>query len=190
MARRRLLLLTTALGGLLPDAASTMASADKGADRINFPAEQREFRAPGWLLQVQALDGWQSPAARAQLWQTGTDEPRLRWSRSLAHSYGPREALINAQGQVLLIDEWINVSSKRALMLIANDGRIIATHGYADIVAALRTTPAAVSSKAKRGPWLAGDAQLSADGRQVRIAVAGQVLLIDLQDGRLSAAAP
>lgn len=188
MALRRLLL-STALGGLLPGAARAMTSADKRSDRISFPAEKREFRAPGWLLQIESLDAWQSPAARAQLWQTGT-ETRLRWSRSLEHSYGPRDALINAQGQVLLIDEWINVSSKRALMLIGTEGRIIATHAYADIVAALRTTPAAVSSKAKRGPWLAGDAQLSADGRQVRIAVAGQVLLIDLQDGRLSVAAP
>jgi hypothetical protein len=151
--RRRLF--GAALGSLLV----VGARAGVESDRITLPPERREFHSSNgqWRLRVEALDpGWHKTDVAAELLHGAVASGQSRWRMPLAHTYGPRDAWVGADGMVLLIDEWINVASQRALVLIAPSGKTLASHGYAAIVAALGTTPAELGRHARRGGWMAG----------------------------------
>ena len=105
-----------------------------------------------WRLVIEAVDGWKTAVARARLVSRRADGTEVQaWSRRLPHGYGPRDALVTAGGQTLLVDEWINVRSRQALVLIGVDGQTLATHDHAAIVAASDADAAAVSRHARRG---------------------------------------
>jgi len=179
-------LLVAALGSLL----SASAGASMQSDRIPLPPARRELRSANgqWLLRLEAVDpSWNTTEVVATLLSVAAGGGEtLRWRLPLAHAYGPRDAWLGADGQVLLIDEWINVASPRALVLIAADGRAIATHSHAAIVAALGSSSAQVARHAKRGVWWAGGPRLTDDSTQLRFEAAGQALLMRLRDGALS----
>jgi hypothetical protein len=194
--RRRLrpALLALPLAGWLarPAARPAPAPVPPGApieiqDRIDLPPPRREFSAPGggFVLVVETRYGWASAYPVARLLQTGADPPRQLWQRLLVQQFGPRTALVSPQGRVLLVDEWINVSSRQALQLIDADNRVLATHGHDAVVAALGGDADAVARHARSGTWLGAAPVLSADGRTARIPAGGRTLLVSLADGRL-----
>lgn len=199
--RRRLLRAATALP-LAALAALSRAGANASAnvpanvqakaivieDRIELPPSPREFWAPGqrYLLRVETLDEWRSPYPSARLFELREGRPSLLWSRVLTQQFGPRAALVSAQGQVLLVDEWINVDSRQALQLLDRSNRLVATHDHQTLVAALGASAQAVVREARSGTWLSASPVLSADGSQARIRAGGRTLLVDLASGRLS----
>ena len=50
----------------------------------------------------------------------------VKWERELPQHHGPRQALVTKSGQVLLMDEWINVLSRYALVPMAPSGVTVA----------------------------------------------------------------
>lgn len=152
-------------------------------DTIELPPLRREFASADgrFRLLIESLDAWRSPQARASLFQGG----ELRWQATLEHHHGPRFALVSPLGQVLLVDEWIRVASRRALQLYAPDGRRVVSYSLQQLIKRLGVTPAAVNKAARMGPWLAAAPLLSADGGQAQLQLAGRSLWLAMADGSL-----
>ena len=186
-ARRSLILGLSALlfgsVGAQPPPAMPISS-----DRITLPPARREFTSPdrSYLLVVETADRWKTFYPTARLFRTGQGKPVLCWTRVLTQQYGPRGAVVAGDGHVLFVDEWINVTSRWALMLLDVDNRVIATHDYKTAVSALGASPDEIAAHARSGTWITDGPALSADGKSARIAAGGRTLVVSLQDGSLS----
>jgi hypothetical protein len=155
-------------------------------DRVDFPPLKRQFASPsgGFLLNVDALDGWKTPKAVATLHDAAG---AVLWRRELPHHHGPRRVLVTGGGQVLLVDEWINVISRYALTLIAPDGATIAQYTAEQIITLLAVPRPAITANARYGPWVSDGPSLSPDGKSVLFKAGGRTLVLRLADGVLSA---
>lgn len=160
------------------------------SDRMAHPPLRREFVSPEGRLRlvIETLDRWQTQSPRAQLFRVGTGQPVLLWTRTLPQHFGPRNAVVADDGHVLLADEWININSPYALMLIDVANTLVATHDHAAVMAALRATPGEVGANARNGTWMTEGPRLSAGDQRASIAAAGRTLVVELSDGRLATA--
>ena len=158
------------------------------SDRLEHPPVRRDFASPDrrWLLVVETSDRWKTPHPAARLIRIVQSRQEPRWTRELPQELGPREAIVANDGHVLLVDEWINVSSRLALMLLDVENRVVATHTHAAVVAALGVPLADVSVHARSGTWLTSGPVLSADGQSALVTAGGRTLAIRFADGRLS----
>jgi hypothetical protein len=190
--RRRLLCAGLALplvgGALQARAAAAPGKTIEVSDSIDLPPARREFWARGrkYLLVIENTDHWRTLYPSASLFDTSSSTPRRLWTRVLTQQFGPRTAATSAQGQVLLVDEWINVTSRQAVQVIDLHNRIVATHDHAAVVAALGASAEAVVRAARSGTWLTAGPELSDDGRVARLAAGGRTLVVSLADGRLA----
>ena len=151
------------------------------ADRMDLPPAERRFGS-GFVLTVKTLDGWKTPLGRATL---ADARGGVKWERELPHHHGPRRVLVTKSGQVLLVDEWINVLSRYALMLIAPSGVTVAQYSGEQIISLLGVPRAAIRLNARVGAWMT--AEPSAVGDSVFFEAGGRRLVLRLADGQLSA---
>ena len=161
-------------------------------DSITLPPVQREFASPSgeFTLIVSADDQWQTPRASAVL-STGRSGARQPlWTRELPHHHGPRKVLLSDQGDSLLVDEWINILSPHALMLIDRRNQLVADYSAQAVLAALGLSAREAGASAREGPWLAEGPNLSADGQRALLRAGACTLEIRLRDGKLSSDCP
>ncbi len=160
------------------------------ADRIVLPPDRREFSSPSGshVLTLSSADHWQTRLALAQLQQRSGSALTPLWQKTLPQERGPRHVLVTDSGAVLLIDEWINVPSRHALMLLAPDGKELAHHGIDALVRLLGVSRRTVAEHGNLGIWLSAAPVLSDDGNAVFLASAGRKLILRLADGQLSVA--
>ena len=137
-------------------------------------------------LQLRANPNPHAARATASLWELNTTARKLLWTRELAHRPRPRFALVGNEGQVMLLDEWLNLRSELAVMLIDEDNRTLAVHDLEAVRSALGVPIAALASKARHGAWMQALPALGAQGETVEVAAADRVLVINLRDGVLS----
>ncbi|PSR17138.1 hypothetical protein C8255_14120 [filamentous cyanobacterium CCP3] len=159
-----------------------------GRDAIPYPPLLRHEVSPGGTYHLvltleQEADGTRRTVA--SLFETMGDRCQQVWSRRLPHSYGPRLGLVNDRGTVVLLDEWINVASPYAIVVMEADGEVKAQHSFDDIVAITDGSRAEVVEQAAQGFWLSGYPELNRDGAQVSIPAAGGHLTLDLATGEL-----
>ncbi len=161
------------------------------SDSIDLPPVRREFWSPDrqFLLVVESADDWRTLYPRASLLDARSAQRPPLWSRLLQQQFGPRAALVSAQGQVLLVDEWINVTSRWALMLLDARDRVVASYDHDAVVAALGVPAERVMQQARMGPWLAAAPVLAADGRSARIPAGGRTLVVSMATGQLTSQA-
>jgi hypothetical protein len=154
------------------------------ADRVNFPPEERRFESAsgGFILTVQAVDGWKTPRVAATLRKAGG---QALWQRELPHYHGPRYVLVTEEGRVLLVDEWINVVSRYALTLIATDGITLAEYSAEQIFSLLAVPRRVISDDARFGPWITEGPTFSADSKSVLFKAGGRSIRLRLEDGRI-----
>lgn len=107
------------------------------------------------------------------------------WSQPLPHSYGPRLAIVNDRGIVVLLDEWINVASPHAIVVLDSEGAVMAQHSFDDIVAVTRQSRAEVVEQAAQGFWLAGNPEINRAGSRLVVPAAGGLISLDLATGEL-----
>lgn len=114
--------------------------------------------------------------------------PRRRslWNRPLPHEQGPRDALVSDSGAVVLLDEWINVVPRHAIMLIAPDGRTLALYSGEQLFAVLNVPREAISANARNGVWMSSEPIPGADGKTVEFRCARRGLTLRLADGKLT----
>lgn len=157
-------------------------------DAIHLPPLQEDFTDARrrWRLVITAVDGWRTPRSAAELFELQGARQTLRWSRALPHEYRPRFAAVGSRGAVLLVDEWINVTSRLALQLLDPTGRPLAQYGFDQLQSRLGVSAHAVASAARWGTWVQALPQADAAGDRVRIGAAGRTLVVDLGDGSLS----
>lgn len=157
-------------------------AAETAADRITRPPVRQTFTAGPYQLVITATDSWQTPAATSKLYEGGT----LRWQKALPHQYGPRFSLLSPQGQVLLVDEFINVASPHALSVIDAEGKTIAQLSFDEVKTALNLPAAELTRQATSGWWVSAPPVLNAAGDRAFISTGGTTLEVDLATGSLS----
>jgi hypothetical protein len=164
-------------------AASAEPEVTMATDSIRQPPVRQTIEAAPYQFNVVASDRWQTPMAKGEFYEGD----HLLWQQDLPHQYGPRYSLIGQQGQVLLIDEYINVASPYALTVIAPDGQVTAQYSFDDIQSTLAVPRADIVRQAASGWWVSAPPTLSADGQTALIATGGTRLQVDLATGRISA---
>jgi hypothetical protein len=107
------------------------------------------------------------------------------WVQPLPHSYGPRLALVNDAGIVVLLDDWINVASPRAIVVMGRNGAIKAQYSFDDLVEVTGQSRAEVVDQAIQGFWLGGDPEINRAGSHAVIPAAGGQISLDLATGAL-----
>ncbi len=163
--------------------AKTVAD-EVAVDSISHPPLEQVFTKGDYRLVITAGDQWETPVAIAQLYEGNT----LQWEQTIPHSYGPRFALVSAQGQVLLLDEFINVASDRAVTVISATGEPIAQHSFNDVKNTLSVSAAALTQQASSGWWISAPPRLNEPAGKALVAAGGKTLEIDLNQGELKVA--
>ncbi|HEY9761255.1 MAG TPA: hypothetical protein V6D07_01955 [Trichocoleus sp.] len=185
-----LLLAPWGMAGALPgEASSTMLSNDAIA---RPPAHQEVVSPNGSYILILAAPvnrdtmTWDTKQVDATLYSTQGTLCQPLWSKTLPQEYGPRFALVNDQGQVALLDEWINVASPHAVMVMNSTGKVVAQHGFEDLAARLQVSRADIVDAARFGWWISRAPALIRNGEMVQVSTAGKQLKIDLETGALS----
>ncbi len=167
---------------------SLSSAAGAATDSIPLPPTREELFSPSknYVFVLSTPDNWKSKKAVGELFQVTTNTRKRLWTRLLPHEYRPRYVLVGSEGQVLLLDEWINVKSRYAVMLLSRENHLVAQHDF-DAVRNLLDVPVAkVVRMAKYGWWIASPPTLDTSGEIVRVEAAGKVLIIHLCNGYLS----
>lgn len=161
-------------------------------DRIAVPPVQREFASPSgeFMLIVSADDQWETPRASAALYAGRPGARQQLWTRQLPQHHGPRKVLLSDRGDSLLVDEWINILSPHALMLIDRRNQLVADYSAQQVLAALGLSAREASASAREGPWLVDGPHLSTDGQGALLRAGACTLEIRLSDGKLSSVCP
>lgn len=159
-----------------------------GQDAIPYPPILRHETSPAGryhLILTLGPDAAGRQRTTASLFEARGDRCQRVWSHTLPHSYGPRLALLNDAGIVVLLDEWINVASPRAIVMLGLDGEVKSQHGFDDIVAVTGQSRAEVVDRAVQGFWLGGTPEMNRAGTQLSIPTAGSWLTLDLATGEM-----
>ena len=162
------------------------------ADSISLPPEREEFISPNqrYVLVLSTSDGWHSKRAIAELFEREADRRTLLWSRTLLHEYRPRYAIVGSQGNVLLLDEWINVKSRFAVVILSRDNHLVAQYNLDAVQEILDVPMSDIVQQATRGWWITAPPTLSSTRDRAYVETAGRHLVVDLQTGSLSVSAP
>lgn len=164
-------------------------SAAKG-DWISLPPDREAFASVDGRhrLTIRSIDeqGWSSRQSRAEMQQLVGNRWQEQWRLQLPHHYRPRFAITANRGVAVLLDEWINIRSPLAIMVIGGDGKVLATSTTDSVLQTLGVPANIVITSAKFGFWLQSKPALTADHQHVEVQTAGKVLRIRLEDGLLS----
>lgn len=114
---------------------------------------------------------------------SASDRREILWSRDLPQHFGSRYVRVNDRGSVLMLDEWTNVRSRFAVLLVDRHNREVARHDTDAVRAALSVTPAEMVRKAKHGVWITAPPVLPGDGKAATVEAGGRTLAIGLADG-------
>lgn len=167
-----------------------MSSAPQG-DWIPHPPDREEFQSGNgqYRLTIATADtsGWKSRRSTAELQQRGAGNWQTRWKTDLPHAYRPRFAAVSARGEVILLDEWINIISRLTVVLMDPTGKIVASKGSDAVLAALGLPASEVVPKAKHGWWLQAPPRVTDDGLDIEVRAADRVLRIRFSDGTIRA---
>jgi hypothetical protein len=166
----------------------TLAPGSMAKDVIDLPPASREIPSPrgDYVFVVSTPDAWKSLKAKGELFRLSDGRRESVWSQQLPQEYGPRYALVGPEGSVLLVDEWIHVESRYAVMVVDAAGRVVAQHAFGDVQGVLDVPVAKVVKLASLGWWVTTPPVLDAERGVATIGAAGKVLGVRLSDGRLS----
>ena len=157
-------------------------------DFIAFPPTHQEFSSPDgkYVFVLSTVDNWTSKQAIGELFEGGDEGRQSLWQYTLPHEYGPRYVLVSSQGQVLLLDEWINIASRQAVMLLSRENAVLAKYSFDTLQKILAVPRASIVAMARYGWWIASPPTLDQSGETAKVETAGKVLVIDLENGELS----
>jgi hypothetical protein len=159
-----------------------------GEDAIARPPAHQAIVSPNQshILVLQSQTGERPQHSIATLYKADGTLCQPQWSQSLPQEYGPRFVLVADDGYTVLLDEWINVASDYAVMVLDPAGQVVSRHSFDAVAAVLRTSRADIVEAARYGWWISSAPILSRDGQAVQVNTAGKRLRIRLTDGRLS----
>ncbi|PZO22839.1 MAG: hypothetical protein DCF25_01675 [Leptolyngbya foveolarum] len=166
-----------------PSTIVMVESADSNAngDRLAHPPIRQTFTSGTYRLVISTEDNWKTPLTQAKLFQGST----VLWEKALPHQYGPKFVLIGTQGNVLLLDEFINVASPHAITLIDIKGQAIAQHSVKAIQTTLNLSTADLTKQATTGWWISAAPTLNQLENCATVLTGGTTLSIDLETGAI-----
>lgn len=163
--------------------ALTPVAKSVAADRLALPPERQSTSNGAYRLEIVGETGWLPPTPTATLY----NDNALLWQKQLPHQYGPRFALVGAGGQVVLLDEYINVASSYAIALIDPTGKETITYSFDDIQTFLQDiSRAELTRQAASGWWISSQPQLDQTAQHALVETGGTTLQINLTTGELS----
>ena len=164
-----------------PSKMVAIAASDTSSDRLAHPPMRQTFTADPYQLAIFSEDNWQTPLTQAQFLKANT----VLWEKALPHQYGPKFVLVSTQGNVLLLDEFINVASPHAVTLIGTSGEVIAQHSFQDVSQALNVSAADLTRQATSGWWISTPPLLADLGNYAVVKAGGTALEINLTTGSI-----
>jgi hypothetical protein len=157
-------------------------------DSISLPPKQAELRSPSgeYLFVFETVPGAKPPRSTGTLFRTTDGERTILWSRELPQEYRARFGAVSDGGRVLLLDEWINVASPYAVMVLSPQGELIAQHDFDAVAAVLGVSRNEIVAAARTGWWIQAPPSIVAGSEVATVAAAGKLIAISLLDGSLS----
>jgi hypothetical protein len=159
-------------------------------DRIALPPLREEFYSPSqaYLLVISTADHWQSQRGLASCYQLHGGASRLLWQRTLPHQYRPRFVVVSDGGGAVLLDEWINIKTPYAVMIMDRRGGVVAQYDFDAVARLVGVAGADIVVQARYGAWLTGVPRLGPTGDSVLAEVGGRHLAIQLRTGQITIA--
>jgi len=169
------------------DAARSEVAAGIMKDAIDLPPAVREFQSPNgkFVLTLSNSDNWTTRFVCAQFDAVSGPSRRRLWKQVLPHEHGPRQVYLTDAGAVVLIDEWINIPSRHALMLIDHNGQTLAHQSLDALIRILGVQRQAITVHARLGVWLMAHPVISTNGAVMSIPVENRSLDLKLTTGHL-----
>ncbi len=87
---------------------------------------------------------------------------------------------------MVLFDDWINVASSRAVMVLDPSGSEVAVHGFQEVQRTAGVPGSDIVASAKFGPWMQSQPRLSPSGDLALVETGGRTLAIRMDTGVLS----
>lgn len=176
------------LGDALGDAQEDVGTAETGGDAIARPPAHQVITSPSGnrILVLQAPQNWADKRFTATSYTVSESLCQAQWSQTLPQEYGPRFTLMNDQGYLVLLDEWVNVASDYAVMVVDPEGQVVAQHSFDQVAALLRVPRSEVVERARFGWWISGEPALNRSGTTVQVAAGGRRLQVTMATGQLS----
>ncbi len=167
---------------------TSTSSPTAAVDTLNLPPTTRTVATSDgrYSFTVRADSGWETDQVLGTLYRDSAVGTQRLWQRNLPHSYGPRYVVVGDQGQVLLLDEFINVASPYAITLLDSRGEVVAQYSFDDIETQLGVHRADIVEQAQYGWWISNEPQLDKAAGKVTVATGGKRLVIDLTSGEIS----
>ena len=161
------------------------------SDILKEPPSREAFLSAGGCFEfVVTMKGeskeWATSGSSGSLFRTGGKDAGQLWEVDLPQAYRPRFAVVNDDGYVVLLDQWINVIGPHAVTVLGPDGRTIASHGFNDVANAVGIAGRDIVPKAKHGAWMAALPEADIASNAVRVAVGDRQLVIRFETGALS----
>lgn len=162
---------------------------DNESDRISLPPLQAEFLSQqrNFRFIISTKDNWKLKQGLGKLIRCTNGVSEVIWEGQLPQEYGPRHVLVGKQGEVLMLDEWINVKSKYAVFVLNPQNDKVIQHNFDSIQKILGVPTSAIVESAVGGSWwISKQPFLDESGSTAYVPTAGKILKVDLQTGELS----
>jgi hypothetical protein len=93
---------------------------------------------------------------------------------------------VSDKGEVVLLDEWANIRSRYAVVILDVANQLVAQHDFDTIQKVLSVPTATVVRMARHGWWIMSPPVLESLRERVIVETAGKMLSIRLSDGHMS----
>jgi hypothetical protein len=94
--------------------------------------------------------------------------------------------MVANSGAVVLIDEWINIPSKHALMLVSPMGATLAHYPLDELITTLGVSRRTITEHNGLGIWLSRMPVFNTDESTLMLAAGGRGLSLDMASGSLT----
>jgi hypothetical protein len=159
-------------------------------DAITPPPALEAVLSPGggYLVEIRwsAQAGPHAAGSTATLLQLSGGARRVVWQQALPHRPRPRFVRVSDAGQLVLFDDWLNVRSERAVVVLGPAGQTVAQHDLEAVRAALGVPAAALAPLARHGVWMQTVPRLTAQGDACEVQAGGRTLRVNLPGGELA----
>ncbi|MCC2615693.1 hypothetical protein LJ739_05515 [Aestuariibacter halophilus] len=159
------------------------AQVHAATDIIAVPDPVREYVSPSGQYRLVIRRNETRASISVFNYQDGVN---VSWSSEIAHRFGPRFAFVSDNGQVILVDEWLNRFTDHAVTVFDSSGKVIASYSTDDIAQTLSATRQHVHKTATIGAWIQSQPVFDQSAHAVLFKCADKPLLVDVATGLLS----
>lgn len=169
---------------LLMTASCGPSGAADANDSIALPPSSRVVESTNriYRFRIFTTDQWHTPFPQGALTSSSKAKLPLAWNGKLSQYYGPRFVLVTSNGDVILLDGWLNTKPTPAIAVFYGGRRLWVSFSFEDVRRSLGVPPALLAQKARLGSWwISGKPYLDASESRVFVPAGGKTLIVDLR---------